>query len=297
VSVTTSPALAEEAYFVVCTRARYAARETETRMPRCEACQHPIDDAMSYCTECGFACGPVELSAEDLEYLGDGRTSESPSVSGKVTSGSGIGAAIPPAPPPEAKATASSLEAVPIDIPPIRAAEASPAPAPGAAAEASPAPAPGAAAEASPAPAPGADEASPTPAPRSGSAVHQAVPPGHREGQPQRRSPRFTLRAEVSYASEHNFFTGFLENISDGGLFLATYDLLAIGETVELTLTVPGIDTSFQVSCEVRWIREDNPGLVEASPGMGLAFQDLSEQAKRAIDAFIRHRAPIFFDD
>jgi uncharacterized protein (TIGR02266 family) len=144
---------------------------------------------------------------------------------------------------------------------------------------------------------PPAEEREPPDPPQPPSARQHAGPPPHREDEPPRRSQRFVLKAEVNFTSEHNFFTGFLENISDGGLFLASHDLLPIGETVDLTLTIPGIEEAVEVSCEVRWVREDSPDLVETVPGMGLAFKNLSKQASRAIDAFIRHRDPIFFAD
>ncbi len=108
---------------------------------------------------------------------------------------------------------------------------------------------------------------------------------------------RFPLEVEVSYSSDHNFFTGFMENISDGGIFVATYASFEIGERLELVFTLPGISGWCTTVCEVRWIREFNPDLPDAIPGMGLRFLHLDERLIPAIVNFTRQRDPIFYDD
>ena len=112
-----------------------------------------------------------------------------------------------------------------------------------------------------------------------------------------RAAKRFPLKIEVSYGSEHNFYTGFVENMSSGGLFVATHDPVSIGELYELTFTVPGLRRSCTATCEVRWVREYNPLDPDTVPGMGLRFRQLDSDARAAIELFIRHRDPIFFDD
>ena len=52
------------------------------------------------------------------------------------------------------------------------------------------------------------------------------------------------MKVEVDHQSEHNFFTGFMENISSGGLFVATYGLMEIGQRLEVSFTVPGFSQS-----------------------------------------------------
>jgi len=120
--------------------------------------------------------------------------------------------------------------------------------------------------------------------------------PAGRRGQ-RRAAKRFPLKVEVSYGSEHNFYTGFVENMSSGGLFVATHDPVSIGELYELTFSVPGLNRSCTATCEVRWVREYNPLAPDTVPGMGLRFKQLDPDARAAIELFIRHRDPIFFDD
>jgi uncharacterized protein (TIGR02266 family) len=112
-----------------------------------------------------------------------------------------------------------------------------------------------------------------------------------------RASRRFPLKVEVSYTSEHNFYTGFLTNLSSGGLFVATHNPSAIGDVIELTFTVPGLARSCTALCRVQWVREYNVLTPETQPGMGLRFVRLDPEARAAIEMFIRHREPIFFDN
>jgi uncharacterized protein (TIGR02266 family) len=118
--------------------------------------------------------------------------------------------------------------------------------------------------------------------------------PSRRE---QRAARRFPLKVEVNYTSEHNFYTGFMENVSSGGLFVATHEPVTIGDSIEVTFTVPGLNHTCTSVCEVRWIREYNPDAIDTVPGMGLKFTKLDPEARTAIELFIRHREPIFFDD
>lgn len=120
--------------------------------------------------------------------------------------------------------------------------------------------------------------------------------PAEKRGQ-RRAARRFPLKVEVSYGSEHNFYTGFMENMSSGGLFVATHDPVSIGELYELTFTVPGLRRSCTATCEVRWVREYDSLDPDSVPGMGLRFKQLDPDARAAIELFIRHRDPIFFDD
>lgn len=116
-------------------------------------------------------------------------------------------------------------------------------------------------------------------------------------GQTRRASKRFPLRVDVTYNSEHNFYTGFLRNIGSGGLFVATHTPGRLGEEVTVSFTLPGMSEACEVLCEVRWLREYDPHAVEAVPGMGLRFVEVDQEAEAAIELFIRHREPIFFEE
>ena len=95
--------------------------------------------------------------------------------------------------------------------------------------------------------------------------------------------------------SESQLYTGFSENLSEGGVFMATHAVRPIGEKVELTLMLPETKPIRMVA-EVRWLREyadqnDSP------PGMGLRFVALGGEVARVIRRFLAQRAPLFYEE
>lgn len=111
-----------------------------------------------------------------------------------------------------------------------------------------------------------------------------------------RASPRVELNVDVSFASENNFYQGFSEDISDGGLFVATYRLSPIGTAFALELTLPNGHV-VRTDAVVRWVRDPRDADSEVSPGMGLQFVNLPAEDARAIGAFVEARAPLFYDE
>jgi uncharacterized protein (TIGR02266 family) len=97
--------------------------------------------------------------------------------------------------------------------------------------------------------------------------------------------------------SDHNFYTGLTQDISTGGLFVATHRLRQVGDHVTVTFTLPGRTERIAVETEVRWIRSlPNPS-ADAPIGMGLRFLNLRPEARQAIATFLRQRDSLFYDD
>jgi uncharacterized protein (TIGR02266 family) len=113
---------------------------------------------------------------------------------------------------------------------------------------------------------------------------------------PRRQSPRVKMQAAIDLSSDDNFFNGFSSNISDGGLFVATVNLLPLGTEVDLNFTLPSGER-IEAKGTVQWVREVNDKLPDAFPGMGVAFKELSAQAQHAIDSFVAEREPLFYAD
>jgi uncharacterized protein (TIGR02266 family) len=111
-----------------------------------------------------------------------------------------------------------------------------------------------------------------------------------------RYSPRVKMQASVDLSSDNNFFNGFSSNISDGGLFVATVNLLPIGTEIDLTFSLP---TGEKVAAHglVRWVREVNDNLPDAFPGLGIQFTRLDDSAQAAIDQFVAEREPLFYSE
>ena len=113
-----------------------------------------------------------------------------------------------------------------------------------------------------------------------------------------RAAERFDLEVKVDLESDHNFYTGLTQNISSGGLFIATHHLRKIGDRITLKFTLPGSEKVLAVETEVRWIRENSALLrAENGTGMGVRFINLSPEASAAISSFLESRESLFYDD
>ncbi len=119
------------------------------------------------------------------------------------------------------------------------------------------------------------------------------------EGQKGARvAERFDLEVKVDLESDHNFYTGLTQNISAGGLFVATHQLRRIGDYIKVTFSLPGSPAPISVNTEVRWIRENSLlHRFDGSTGMGVRFIDLSEEASAAIQGFLESRDSLYYDD
>src|SRR5215510_7669379 len=117
-----------------------------------------------------------------------------------------------------------------------------------------------------------------------------------RESTGRREHDRFGVELDVTVSSEHNFYAGFVENMSVGGIFIATHQLKPVGERLEFSVHLPGTEEPIRGSGVVRWVRVYS----EASnvpPGMGIKFDPLEPAAVRAIESFLAQREPLFYDE
>ncbi len=142
--------------------------------------------------------------------------------------------------------------------------------------------------------APAAPAPSKAPAPASLPDPFRVAPAAPSTAPADRRDDRRIVELEVGITSESNLYLGFAENLSDGGLFVATYAPMPIGAMVDLRLSLPTSPAPLNVRGEVRWIRE-RPDADGGWPGMGIRFAGLTPSDEAALQAFLRQRAPIFF--
>jgi uncharacterized protein (TIGR02266 family) len=109
-----------------------------------------------------------------------------------------------------------------------------------------------------------------------------------------RAAPRIGMEVEVDFHTDSNFYTGFTEDISEGGLFIATYQMKPIGTMIALELSLNG--QIVRAVGEVRWVRDVREESHGVRPGMGLQFQKLEDADRGVIAAFLQARAPLFYD-
>ena len=113
-----------------------------------------------------------------------------------------------------------------------------------------------------------------------------------------RAAERFDLEVKVDLESDHNFYTGLTQNISSGGLFIATNAIRKIGDRITLKFSLPGTAETLAVETEVRWIRENSAlHKVEGATGMGVRFVNLSPTAAATIQKFVESRDSLYYDD
>ena len=102
-------------------------------------------------------------------------------------------------------------------------------------------------------------------------------------------------RSTITLRSQTNFFVGFSENISEGGIFITTQSPPDIGDTVEVD--IPLIDGSQTVAVKgvVRWHRfmaNGNPS------GCGVQFTEIPQGAEQFLQNMITllQKEPLFID-
>jgi uncharacterized protein (TIGR02266 family) len=106
----------------------------------------------------------------------------------------------------------------------------------------------------------------------------------------QPRQPRAELKVEIGIDDYMDFYVGFGENVSPGGLFVASYRLLPIGAPVALTIVLPDQSALF-VHGEVRWVRDPaDRATSEQEPGMGIQFTDLPPAEAERLRAYVNRR-------
>lgn len=136
----------------------------------------------------------------------------------------------------------------------------------------------------------------PLPAPPEPAAPPPVEPPAPSSRPSMRAHERRAVELEVDFASDSNFYVGFAENLSGGGVFVATYVLRPIGTRIDLDIQLAGDAEPLRVRGEVRWTREPSRS-GDLWPGMGVRFEGLAPEDEARILAFVGKRDPLFFDD
>lgn len=111
-----------------------------------------------------------------------------------------------------------------------------------------------------------------------------------------RQHSRYRVDLDVTVSSEHNFYAGFVENMSHGGLFIATHQLKPVGERLEFSVHLPDEGGPIRGLGEVRWVRVYSESS-NVPPGMGIRFLEVSDETNARIERFLAQREPMFYDD
>jgi uncharacterized protein (TIGR02266 family) len=107
-----------------------------------------------------------------------------------------------------------------------------------------------------------------------------------------RASQRVPLQVEVGLHTESTFFSGYSEDLSDGGLFVATYRHIPVGTEVTVSVELPEGEP-LTAHGRVVWVRQAQEHM---APGVGVAFDGLEPRQKKTILRFVRVRPALFYD-
>jgi uncharacterized protein (TIGR02266 family) len=110
----------------------------------------------------------------------------------------------------------------------------------------------------------------------------------------QRAHARREIELEVTLVSESNLYMGLTENLSEGGVFVATHARMPPGTAIQLKLSFDGCEP-LEILGEVVWLREYSESS-DTEPGMGIRFVSLDPAAAARIHEFLARRAPLFFE-
>jgi uncharacterized protein (TIGR02266 family) len=107
---------------------------------------------------------------------------------------------------------------------------------------------------------------------------------------------REDVEANIGATTESNFYVGFSGEISEGGVFLSTYETFPRGTAIALLVTLPG-GFEMRVNGSVRFVRDPLDFSADSEPGMGIQFEALQPNDRELVLRFIRKRPPMFYDD
>jgi uncharacterized protein (TIGR02266 family) len=111
-----------------------------------------------------------------------------------------------------------------------------------------------------------------------------------------RSEPRIELEVEVGLETDNNFYTGLTQDISSGGLFIATSVLYQVGEHIRVRFSLPGQSQPIAAETEVRWVRDPRMMKTDSPQGVGLRFISLPDEAQQEITQFLARRDSLFYD-
>ncbi len=100
-----------------------------------------------------------------------------------------------------------------------------------------------------------------------------------------RTDPRYERRLDVELQHEGRRLQVVSRNISLGGIFVESDELVPHGATVELRFRVPTQPETIEVTGEVRWIEKRAPG---TGAGIGIRFHGLRARDVWALNRFFQ---------
>jgi len=111
-----------------------------------------------------------------------------------------------------------------------------------------------------------------------------------------RESPRVAGSFRVSYPTVDHLVVALTTDLSKGGMFLESNEILPEESVVRVTLEMPGGSGEIPVMCRVVYVRDVEAAAITGKPrGMGVEFLDLTDDYLALIESFVQeHFAGVF---
>lgn len=106
----------------------------------------------------------------------------------------------------------------------------------------------------------------------------------------QRSEPRHNARLAIYYFTneQQNLMTNYSVNISSGGVFIETANILPVDTSLIVKFKLPDTDPVIMCNARVAWTNEpESLSKSNLPPGMGLQFLDLSLENLHIIREFL----------
>lgn len=104
-----------------------------------------------------------------------------------------------------------------------------------------------------------------------------------------RRETRFAMRVEILYGPDQQLqLTGFSVNMSAGGVYVETREILAADENITLLFSLPGEERTIRCRARVAWVNTAQQPKKPALPaGFGVQFVDITLDDLHAIRDYL----------
>ncbi len=103
-----------------------------------------------------------------------------------------------------------------------------------------------------------------------------------------RPEERFELYHRVSFTSEEEFLTEYTENLSRGGMYVATEKQLEPGTVIKASIDLPGLNEPVQVEGKIAYCLEGgNAEENGRNRGVGVQFMNLTLEARSRLNQYI----------
>jgi uncharacterized protein (TIGR02266 family) len=101
---------------------------------------------------------------------------------------------------------------------------------------------------------------------------------------------------KVSIGSGHDFYTGLLQDISTGGLFIATDKIHRIGDSITVRFAFPGRPDPIEAQGVVRWQRSH---FADASQpeGYGIQLEELPPEVVAAVNKHLEQNSSLMYSE